>query len=147
ADLPAILPWLVRYYLASAPERAQRSGLAVLPLIRQSLVEHEALIAEAGAGALVKRIGWIKMDRLDTTFEKARRDFERARQLGVAGDILDGKALLAREPHLSGDFKGAVHFTEPGFVLDPGGLARAYAVLFRRKGGRFLAGDARTLEQ
>ena len=30
---------------------------------------------------------------------------------------------------------------------DPGGLAKAYAALFGRKGGRFLVGDARTLEQ
>src|SRR6187399_159487 len=48
-DLPSLLPWLVRYYLASAPERALRGALAVMPLIRRSLVEHEALMAEAGA--------------------------------------------------------------------------------------------------
>jgi len=35
----------------------------------------------------------------------------------------------------------------PGFVPDPGGLAKAYAALFKRKGGRFFVGDARTLEQ
>src|SRR5215475_2247743 len=38
-DLPAFLPWLARYYLASAPDRALRSAMAALPLIRQSLVE------------------------------------------------------------------------------------------------------------
>src|SRR6185437_9606301 len=48
ADLPAFLPWLARYFLASAPERALRSAMAALPLIRRSLIEHEALIAEAG---------------------------------------------------------------------------------------------------
>ena len=46
-DLPSFLPWLVRYYLASSPERALHSAMAELPLIRRSLVEHEALIAEA----------------------------------------------------------------------------------------------------
>src|ERR1700739_549158 len=45
-DLPLFLPWLARYYLASAPDRALRGAMAVLPLIRQSLVEHEALVAE-----------------------------------------------------------------------------------------------------
>ena len=38
-------------------------------------------------------------------------------------------------------------FPTPGFVPDPGGLTKAYAALFGRKGGRFLVGDARTLEQ
>ena len=56
-------------------------------------------------------------------------------------------AIAAREPHLTGDFSGAIHFPAPGFVPDPGGLAKAYAALFGRKGGRYLVGDARTLEQ
>ena len=147
SDLPAFLPWLVRYFLASAPDRAYRGAMAVMPLIRRSLIEHEALIAEAGVPELMRRSGWIKMYRRDATLTKAVKDFERARQYGVKGEILDGKAIIQREPHLSGEFAGAIHFTEPGFVLDPGGLAKAYAALFQRKGRRFLAGDARTLEQ
>lgn len=147
ADLPAVLPWLVRYYLASAPERAQRGAIGVLPLIRRSLIEHEALIAEAGVPELLRRVGWIKMFRSEATFGNAARDFERAGPYGVKGEILDNKAIAQREPHLSGEFAGALHFTEPGFVLDPGGLAKAYAALFKRKGGRFLVADATTLEQ
>jgi D-amino-acid dehydrogenase len=147
SDLPAVLPWLVRYYLASAPERAQRGAMGVLPLIRRSLIEHEALIAEAGVPELLRRIGWIKMFRSEASFGNAVRDFERAAQRGVQGEVLDSKAIAQREPHLSGEFAGAIHFTEPGFVLDPGGLAKAYAALFTRKGGRFLVADATTLEQ
>jgi len=147
ADLPAFLPWLLRYYLASSPERAKQSAMAELPLIRRSLIEHEALIAEAGAGELLRRTGWIKMYRSDTSFAKALSDFERAKQYGVTGEVLDDAAIKQREPQLAGEFKGAIHFSEPGFVPDPGGLAKAYAALFKRKGGRFLAGDARTLEQ
>ena len=89
ADLPAFLPWLMRYYLASAPDRALRGALAVMPLIRRSLVEHEALMAEAGALELLRRCGWIKMYREDATLAHALRDFERAKQYGVQGDILD----------------------------------------------------------
>jgi D-amino-acid dehydrogenase len=147
ADLPALLPWLVRYYLASSPGRALHSAMAELPLIRRSLIEHEALITEAGVPELLRRTGWIKLYRSEATLANAVRDFERARQYGVAGEVLDAKAIVAREPNLTGDFAGAVHFPEPGFVPDPGGLAKAYAALFKRKGGRFLVGDARTLEQ
>ena len=147
SDLPAFLPWIVRYYLASAPERAYRSAMAVMPLIRRSLVEHEALIAEAGVPDLLRHSGWIKMHRRDATLARAVRDFERARQYGVKGEILDDKTIKQREPHLTGEFAGAVYFTEPGFVLDPGGLAKAYSALFQRKGGRFAVADARALEQ
>ena len=61
ADLPTFLPWLVRYYLASSPDRALHSAMAELPLIRRSLIEHEALIAEAGVPELLRRSGWIKL--------------------------------------------------------------------------------------
>jgi D-amino-acid dehydrogenase len=146
-DLPAYLPWLMRYYLASAPDRALRSAMAVLPLVRQSLVEHEALVAEAGVPDLLKRTGWIKMFRSAATLDRALRELERAKAYGVEGEILDRKAIMEREPNLSGDFAGAIHFPAPGFVPDPGGLAKAYATLFRRKSGRLLSGDARTLQQ
>src|SRR5580704_12651240 len=36
SDLPDFLPWLVRYYFASSPQRALHSAMAELPLIQQS---------------------------------------------------------------------------------------------------------------
>ena len=120
--------------------------MAELPLIRHSLIEHEELMAEAQVPELLRRSGWIKLFRSDATLANAVRDFERARQYGVTGEVLDPKAIAAREPHLTGDFAGAVYLPAPGFVPDPGGLAKAYAALFGRKGGRFVVGDARTLE-
>ena len=147
SDLPSFLPWLVRYFLASSPKRALHSAMAELPLIRRSLIEHEALITEAEVPELLRRTGWIKLFRSDATLENAVRDFERAKTYGVDGEVLDGKAILAREPNLTGDFAGAIHWPAPGFVPDPGALAKAYAALFKRKGGRFWVGDARALEQ
>ena len=146
-DLPALLPWLARYYLASSPKRALHSAMAELPLIRRSLIEHEALMAEAEVPELLRRTGWLKLFRSDATLANAAADFERAKQYGVAGEILDRKAIAVREPNLSGEFAGAVYFPAPGFIPDPGGLAKAYAALFKRKGGRFMTGDARSLEQ
>ena len=146
ADLPEFLPWLVRYFLASSPERTLHSAMAELPLIRRSLIEHEELMAEAKVPELLRRSGWIKLFRSDATLANAVRDFERARQYGVTGEVLGPKAIAAREPQLTGDFAGAVYLPAPGFVPDPGGLAKAYAGLFGRKGGRFVVGDARTLE-
>ena len=147
SDLPDVLPWLVRYYLASSPERALHSAMAELPLIRASLIEHEALIEEAGVPELLRRTGWLKLFRGDASLASAVRDFERAKQYGVEGEILDATDIAAREPNLTGEFTGAVYLPAPGFVPDPGGLAKAYAALFKRKGGRFFVGDARSLAQ
>ena len=147
SDLPIFLPWLVRYFLASSPERALHSAMAELPLIRRSLIEHEALVSEAGVPELLRRTGWLKVFRSEASLANAARDLDRARPYGVDDEVLDGPAIAAREPHLTGAFTGGVYLPAPGFVPDPGGLAKAYAALFKRKGGRFWVGDARTLEQ
>lgn len=146
--LPVVLPWLWRYFRASTPQGALHSARAALPLIERSLAEHEALIEEAGAPELLRRTGWIKLFRSQASFDEGVADLERARQFaGITADVLDPAAIEAREPHLAGTFTGAIHWGAPGFVPDPGKLAKTYADLFVRNGGRFLTGDARTLEQ
>jgi D-lysine oxidase len=147
SDLPHFLPWLVRYFLASSPDRVLASAMAELPLIRRSLIEHEALIAEAGVPELLRRTGWLKLFRSETSLAAATADLERARQYGIPGEVLTGPAIAAREPNLTGEFAGAIYLPTPAFIPDPGALAKAYAALFRRRGGRSLVSDARTLEQ
>src|ERR1700722_8244495 len=121
--------------------------MAGLPLIRRSLTEHEALVSEAGVPELLRRTGWLKVFRSEASLANGARGPDRARPAGGGGEVLDGPAIAAREPHLTGAFAGGVYLPAPGFVPDPGGLAKAYAALFKRKGGRFWVGDARTLEQ
>src|SRR5205823_13218432 len=87
-----------------------------------------------------------KLFRSERSLAKGVTELERSRQFGVEADVLDSKGIAEREPHLSGTFAGAIHWPAPGFIPDPGGLAKAYAALFARKGGRFLVADARTLE-
>jgi D-amino-acid dehydrogenase len=144
--LPSFLPWLLKYYRASAPHRWERTARAALPLIENSLSEHEALMQEAGALHLLRRTGWIKAYRGAATFDKGIADAERLRPFGVPFDILDANAFELVEPHVSG-VHGAVHFTSPAAVTDPGGLAKAYADLFVARGGKFMTADARALEQ
>jgi D-amino-acid dehydrogenase len=123
------------------------SAMAELPLIQRSLIEHEALITEAGVPELLRRTGWLKLFRSQASFAKAASDAERVKQYGIPSEILDGQAIATREPHLTGNFAGAVYLPTPGFIADPGALAKAYAALFIRKGGRFVVADARTLTQ
>lgn len=145
--LPFVAPWLLRYFMASSPEGAMRSAMAAMPLIRRSLIEHAALIDEAGVPDLLRRTGWIKLFRHDASFQASLAELDRARGFGVAGEALDAAAIAQREPNLTGHFAGAIHLPEPGFIPDPGALAKAYAALFVKKGGRFMAADARRLER
>ena len=145
--LPAFAPFLARYFLAASPAAIARSAKGSLPLIERCLVEHETLMETAGATHLLRKIGWIKAFRTARTRDKAFADAARLRSYGLTIDDLDAAVLAEREPNLGTGLLGALHFRDPGAVSDPGALVRAYNELFLQRGGRFVQGDARTLEE
>lgn len=145
--LPTVLPWLVRYFREGSPEGVARSAAGARPLIERSLLEHEALMAEAGVGHLLRKVGWIKAFRHERSLAKGVAEAERLRPYGLAIDVLDPAGIAALEPHLGEGLRGALHLKDPGSVSDPGGLIRGYAALFVDRGGQFLRGDAFTLAQ
>ena len=145
--LPAFAPFLFRYFLASSPANSARIAAAALPLIEHSLIEHEALMAAADATHLLRKIGWIKAFRTAHSRDVGFSDTEGLLAHGLTVETLDSAALAAREPHLEAGLAGALHFRNTAAVSDPGALAQAYSDLFVRKGGRFVRGDARTLQQ
>jgi D-amino-acid dehydrogenase len=143
--LPKIAPWLLRYWWNSSPERHERAMRAALPLIENSLSEHEPLIGAADAQALVRRNGWIKLFRSPAKLSAALTEARRLDGFGLKLDILDEPALRALEPHLCDSVMGAIHYEDPVCINDPGALSRAYLHLFEKRGGALLHGDARTL--
>ncbi len=145
--LGTVLPWLVKYFLQASPEGVARTFAGARPLIERCLTEHEALMTEADATHLLRKIGWIKVFRDQRSFAKGLAEAQRLRGYGLTIDTLDPATLAEREPHLKDGLIGALHFKDPGAVIDPGGLIRAYAALFQRRGGRFWRGEARSLVQ
>jgi D-amino-acid dehydrogenase len=144
--LPAIGPWLWRYFQASSPQGRLSSAAALRPLVARSVAEHEAFAGPAGAAGLLRKSGWIKAFRTERGRQTALAEVEEARPFGIHADILDRARLEALEPHLSGVAMGGVHYTEPTTTQDPGALVKSYADWLVARGGRLLAGDARTLQ-
>jgi D-amino-acid dehydrogenase len=145
--LPVVAPWLARYFAQSSAEGVARTFAASRPLIERSLIEHEALMAAAGATSLLRKVGWIKAFRSEASLADGLAEAEKLRRYDLSIDTLDPAAIAGLEPHLGEGLIGALHFKDPGAVSDPGGLVRAYAELFVRQGGRFLRGDAKSLFQ
>lgn len=145
--LPGLAPFLLHYFMSSTPAGVERSARASRPLIERSLVEHERLMEAAGATGLMRKVGWMKVFRTRKSFGRGLADAARLDGFDLAIDQLDPAALAEREPHLGGGLVGALHFRDPGAISDPGGLVQRYAALFETRGGRFLEGDATTLEE
>lgn len=146
AALPRLAPWLFRYFRESAPQRAHRNAMAALPLVERCLEEHEALLLLSGASELVRRTGWIKLYRTAHGLEKGLAEAARIEPFGLRAENLDARSLARMEPDLS-PVAGALHFPDTVSVADPCAVVQCYAALFKRRGGRFLTGDARSLQQ
>lgn len=142
--LPQVAPWLWRYFRDSGPDRSAKIFEAFRPLIEHSISTHEPLIAAAGAGALLRRDGWLKVYRRESSLTAATAEIARLRDYGLIIDLLDPGALAAREPALAPVLGGA-HFRDTASITDPGALSKAYADLFLTRGGVLLAGEARSL--
>ncbi|WP_322101393.1 FAD-dependent oxidoreductase [Paraburkholderia sp. J41] len=147
AALPALAPFLYRYWHHSRADRHARIARAYSTLIEHCVTEHRALVEMAGAQALLRTGGWIKAFRTEAALQRALAEARRAQvEYGVPYEALDRAALQAAEPALRAAFAGALRFTSADSVSDPGGLVAAYAKLFEARGGQVLTGDANTLE-
>ncbi len=146
--LPAIAPWLWRYFMQSTPERIAQTARAARPLVERCLIEHEALMQEAGLTAMMRRTGYLKIFRSEKSFADAVAKSGAERKLyGVNFTQLSPDQVSEMEPHLKGGIAGGVLLNDPVSVRDPGALGKAYAQLFTQRGGRVLVGDAKTLTQ
>jgi D-amino-acid dehydrogenase len=146
--IPRIAPFLWKYWKHSRPARHRAIAHLYEKLIRHCIVEHEALIADAGAQDLVRRTGWLKAFRTERERDKRFAEAETWRgEFGIKSVFLNKDELQKREPHVAPVLAGAIHWTDPLFVLDPHALVEAYLALFEKLGGRFVQGNAMSLEQ
>jgi D-amino-acid dehydrogenase len=143
--LPRIAPALLRYWWESSPSHYRRVVQSYAPLIGRSIITHEDLMKAAGpqAEALVSKSGWLLTFRSE---EGLRREDEKAKQdniqFGISHRLVEWPELKAMEPALKGGLAGAIHWTDPWTVRDPGALVSEYFKLFDRLGGIFVRGAA-----
>lgn len=144
--LPALAPWLARYWWYGTPNAIAASARAARPLIERCLDEHRALMQAAGVPDAGRPTGYLKVFRARVRLEAAwAEQSEHARTYGIGYELLDSAAVSRLEPHLSSELAGGILATEPLSVTNPGALGKAYAALFVQCGGRLATVDARTL--
>ncbi len=145
--LPGLVPFMTSYWWHSGLTRHQSIAKLYAPLIEHSLEEHGVLVAEAGAGDLIRKDGWIKAFRTERARDAAYRDADAlTSDFGVNHEKLSGDDLARAEPHLQTGLTGGLHWTDPWAVYDPYSLIKAYVGLFEKLGGTVMSGSAATIE-
>jgi D-amino-acid dehydrogenase len=147
AALPRLVPYLLAYRAASTPKRVEEIARAMWPLRAASVAEHEALMAEAGALAYLRKNGWMSVYRTEREFQELQPQLELGAELGAPAHVLDVTGALALEPHLAPVFRHAMYWPDVTSVSNPLAVTRAYAARFAALGGVFVNGDARSLHR
>lgn len=147
AFLPKVTPWLFNFWLNSRPKKLLAFASAMRPLFSCAVAEHEALLTEAGALQYLRKTGWAKIFRSDTTFRAMTPELNLADELGIPYQKLDPKGLVALEPALQPAFKHALYWPAAASLSNPLAVTRAYDARYEALGGVTLIGDARTLHR
>jgi D-amino-acid dehydrogenase len=145
--IPRLAPFLWKYWHHSRPARHQAIARLYAKLIEHCIGEHEALASEAGVQDLFRRTGWMKIFRTERERDKRFAEAERWRaEFGLNFALLNQKLIQEKEPYLAPVLVGALHWTDPLAAFDPQALALGYLKLFEKLGGRFVQGNAGSLE-
>jgi D-amino-acid dehydrogenase len=145
--LPRVAPWLIDFFIASAPARRAETARLMRPLFARAVSEHETLMGESGATRYLRKNGWLKLYRSESAFDATAAERELAATFGIPVRVLDTDATRALEPSLAPIFRHATHWEGAASVSNPLAVTQAYAARFKALGGVTLVGDAQTLHR
>ena len=145
--LPRVAPWLLAYRANTTLEGSLAFAEAMRPLFSRAIDEHETLMAESDATRYLRKDGWLKLYREESSFDANARERDQAATLGLEHRVLDVEEARALEPSLSPVFRRAVHWPGAASVSDPLAVTKAFAARVTKLGGVILRGDARTLHR
>ncbi|GAB2711982.1 NAD(P)/FAD-dependent oxidoreductase [Halomonas garicola] len=139
---------LLRYWHNSGPSAYRHIVPEYAALIMRCLETHTPMIEAAGAEKLIRKDGFLELLRSRRHFTQRQAEAEdNYRRFGVRYEVLDREALAAKEPDLSDDIIGAIHWLNSWTATDPGELVAAYARAFEAEGGQCLQDEITDVAQ
>jgi D-amino-acid dehydrogenase len=139
--VPRLVPWFVRFGLASRPARVEQISVALTSLIDRSLGDYEALLSGTAAEGFTDRGGLLYAYRDEKVFEGDHSSFGLRARRGVVFEKLDQSAIGRLDPALWGRFQHAYHVPGAWFTTDPEEMARELAAQLVAGGGRVEQAD------
>lgn len=123
-----ILPWLVRFWRASMPDRYAGALAAQSALMAMSRAELDALVAGLGLGDLIRAEGQLQLYAGAPAFRASARSWEERRRAGVEFEFLTSPAAIAEiQPGIDPAFTHAGFTPEWKNVTDPAVWTRRIA--------------------
>lgn len=140
AEFPKVLPWLLRFFRASMPDRIEASTAAQAALNRLSETETATLTREAGLDHLVRHDGALELYESEAAWRASLKSWERCEKAGVEIEHVEGPRLAELQPGLSPRLVKGVFLPQWKTVSDPRDYALALLEAARARGVKLIEG-------
>ncbi len=134
---PALLAWLWRFRSACSPSVLARSMQTLGALSRESRGLFEEIHARTNGAFFYDRRGYMEVFQTRAGLDHCVESAEITKKEGFGYEVIEGEALLAREPALARSVLGAVWYPDSAFC-NPHAFVRAAAAAAEALGARFL---------
>ncbi|MEE8445216.1 MAG: FAD-binding oxidoreductase [Alphaproteobacteria bacterium] len=133
--LPVLVPWLLRFVMASGQDRVEAISKALAALLADATSSWRVLIDEAGAGDLLREGDILILFGAEKDWRGAQYLLDLRRRRGVAIEEIGVDEAHRLEPALAPVFKRAAVFPDNIWCVDPLALVRRLAARFVASGG------------
>jgi glycine/D-amino acid oxidase-like deaminating enzyme len=144
--LPYFAGWLAHFVTCCNESHWRRSAEALNPLVGAAYDHHVELARYAGAAALVRRNGYLKLFRHEQAFESAALERGICAEAGIRVSMVTRTEIRDLEPSLGDTFCRGLFFPDTGSVDSPGRLVELYRQAFCARGGALIPSCARAIE-
>ena len=136
--LPHVLPWLIRFWRASRPDRVRAGAVAQHSLMMLAKAETGPMLMEAGLHHMVRSDGSLELYESEREFAASLPGWRARQEAGIGFQHLRGAEIARYQPGLSPRFVAAAFVPEWQTVSDPYELACGLAEHAKRCGAAFV---------
>jgi D-amino-acid dehydrogenase len=145
--VPTILPWLVRFFRASMPDRVSQSTAAQTALMDLSKSETESLFSAAGVEELLRRDGALYLYEGERAWTSSLPMWAAREQHGIVFAHVTGAELADLQPGLGPSFTHATFVPQWLTVSDPYDVTTGIGQAALERGAYLRIGDVTNIEQ
>ncbi|MDA7425735.1 NAD(P)/FAD-dependent oxidoreductase [Thalassococcus lentus] len=145
AYLPKLAPWLRQYLGHANATDTKRIAEALLPIVGDSLADHQALSAGTPAERFIVPSDYLYLYDTRGHYEADSFGWNLRREAGFTWDELEGAAFRDYDSIFTPDINFAVRLGDHGRITDPGGYVKALAKHFEAQGGTFIKADVQDI--
>ncbi|MDJ0626730.1 MAG: FAD-binding oxidoreductase [Rhodobacter sp.] len=139
--LPKLVPWLVRYLRHANADAVRRRAAALLPIIGDSLADHQALAAGTRADKWIVPADYLFLYNDRAHYRADAFAWTVRRENGFQWDEMEGAAFKEYDPAFGPSLGFAARMKNHGRIADPGRYVKDLAAEAEARGARILKAE------